>query len=95
MRRIRDQRSRRAGARAAVEKAGKTAQVGIIGFDGQPEAREAIRAEKIYADPIQFPDRIGVEIVTAIARRDAAAEDAHPYDALSPGRCRAGFDVAL
>lgn len=47
---------------------GKTGQVWIIGFDGQPEGREAIRAGKIYADPIQFPDRIGVEIVTAIAR---------------------------
>jgi ribose transport system substrate-binding protein len=56
------------GARAALEKAGKTGQVGIIGFDGQPEGREAIRAGKIYADPIQFPDRMGVEIVTAIVR---------------------------
>jgi ribose transport system substrate-binding protein len=56
------------GARAALEKAGKTDRVGIIGFDGQPEGKEAIRAGKIYADPIQFPDRMGVETVAAIVR---------------------------
>ncbi len=56
------------GARAALEKAGKADQVGIIGFDGQPEGKEAIRAGRIYADPIQFPDRMGAEIITAIVR---------------------------
>jgi ribose transport system substrate-binding protein len=56
------------GARAALEKAGKAAQVRIVGFDGQPEGKEAIRAGLIYADPIQFPDRMGVEIVAAIVR---------------------------
>lgn len=56
------------GARAALEKAGKTEQIKIIGFDGQPEGREAIRDGKIYADPIQFPDRMGVQIVEAIQR---------------------------
>jgi len=56
------------GARAALEKAGKTDQVGIIGFDGQPEGKEAIRAGKIHADPIQFPDRMGAEIVAALVR---------------------------
>jgi ribose transport system substrate-binding protein len=56
------------GARAALEKAGKAGQIGIIGFDGQPEGKEAIRAGKIYADPIQFPDRMGEEIVAAIVR---------------------------
>jgi ribose transport system substrate-binding protein len=56
------------GARAALEKAGKAAQVQIIGFDGQPEGKEAIRAGLIYADPIQFPDRMGTEIVAAIVR---------------------------
>lgn len=47
------------GARAAIEKAAKTEQVKIIGFDGQIDAKRAIRDGKIYADPIQFPDRIG------------------------------------
>jgi ribose transport system substrate-binding protein len=55
------------GARAALEKAGKT-QVQIIGFDGQPEGKQAIKEGKIFADPIQFPDKMGVQIVDAILR---------------------------
>lgn len=55
------------GARAALEKAGKT-DVLIIGFDGQPEGKQAIKDGKIYADPIQFPERMGVQIVDAIVR---------------------------
>ena len=56
------------GARAALEKAGKTEQVVIIGFDGQPEGKQAIKDGKIYADPIQFPEKMGVQIVDAIIR---------------------------
>ena len=55
------------GARAALEKASKT-QVIIIGFDGQPEGKQAIKDGKIYADPIQFPDQMGVRMVDAILR---------------------------
>jgi ribose transport system substrate-binding protein len=56
------------GARAALEKAGKTDQVVIVGFDGQPEGKQAIKEGKIYADPIQFPDQMGVQIVDAIIK---------------------------
>jgi ribose transport system substrate-binding protein len=56
------------GARAALEKAGKTEQVKLIGFDGQPEGKQAIKDGKIYADPIQFPDRIGRETMLAIVK---------------------------
>lgn len=56
------------GARAALEKAGKASQIVLIGFDGQPEGKQAIKDGKIYADPIQFPDRMGVQIVDAIVR---------------------------
>jgi ribose transport system substrate-binding protein len=56
------------GARAALEKAGRTDRVVIIGFDGQPEGKQAIKEGKIYADPIQFPDRMGIEIAKAIVR---------------------------
>ena len=41
-------------------------QIVIVGFDGQPEGRQAIKEGKILADPIQFPDRMGVQIVGAI-----------------------------
>lgn len=56
------------GARAAVEKAEKTAQIKIVGFDGQPEGKKAIKEGKIYADPIQYPDKIGRETARAILR---------------------------
>ena len=56
------------GARAALEKAGKADQIVIIGFDGQPEGKQAIKDGKIYADPIQFPEQMGMQIVDAIVR---------------------------
>lgn len=56
------------GALAALERAGRQDEVVIIGFDGQKEAREAIRDGAIHADPIQFPDRIGRETIQAIIR---------------------------
>jgi ribose transport system substrate-binding protein len=54
------------GARAALEKAGKADQVKIVGFDGQPEGKQAIKEGKIFADPIQYPDDIGRKTVRAI-----------------------------
>jgi ribose transport system substrate-binding protein len=62
------------GARAALEKASKTQQVVIIGFDGQPEGKQAIKDGKIYADPIQFPEKMGVQIVDAIIRHSKGEE---------------------
>ncbi len=56
------------GARAALEKAGKAEQVKIIGFDGQPDGKQAIKRGEIYADPVQFPDRIGQLTVQSIIR---------------------------
>ena len=56
------------GARAALEKANKADQVTLVGFDGMPEGKQAIKEGKIYADPIQFPDKMGVQIVDAIIR---------------------------
>ena len=62
------------GARAALEKAGVADQVVIIGFDGQPEGKQAIKEGKIYADPIQFPAKMGVEIVKAIVANSKGEE---------------------
>ena len=56
------------GACAALENAGKAGQVKIVGFDGQPEGKLAIKEGKIYADPIQFPRRIGAETVRLIVK---------------------------
>ena len=65
------------GAVAALEKAGKLGQVKIVGFDGMPEGKQAIKAGKIYADPIQFPDRLGRESVQGIVKY-LAGDDVPP-----------------
>ncbi|MCX6641155.1 MAG: substrate-binding domain-containing protein [bacterium] len=54
------------GALAAVEKAGKSGKVTIVGFDAVPEARQAIKEGKIYADVIQQPIEIGRMTIRAI-----------------------------
>jgi ribose transport system substrate-binding protein len=56
------------GAVAALEKDNKASQVKIVGFDGQPEGKQAIKDGKIYADPIQFPDQIGKITVQCIVK---------------------------
>ena len=56
------------GARAALEKAGKADQIKIVAFDGQPEGKQAIKEGKIYADPIQYPDRIGIMTAQTIIK---------------------------
>jgi ribose transport system substrate-binding protein len=55
------------GALAAVEKAGRSGRVKIVGFDAIPEARAAIAAGKIFADVIQQPHEIGSRAVDAVA----------------------------
>lgn len=56
------------GCYAALENANRTSDIKIIGFDGQLDGKRAIRDGKIYADPIQFPKRIGEETVTVILK---------------------------
>lgn len=56
------------GAIAALEKAGRLKKVKVVGFDGMPEGKLAIRNGQIYADPIQFPDRIGRTAVQQIRK---------------------------
>jgi ribose transport system substrate-binding protein len=55
------------GALAAVEKAGRSGRVQIVGFDAVPEARSAIDDGKIYADVIQQPTLIGRQTIEGIA----------------------------
>ena len=65
------------GAIAALEKAGRLKKVKVVGFDGMPEGKLAIRNGQIYADPIQFPDRIGRTAVQQI-RKYLDGEDVPP-----------------
>lgn len=72
------------GAYSALEEAGKADQVKIIAFDGQPEGKRAIKDGKIYADPVQFPDRIGRQTAQAIVAyfngEDVPAEQLIPTE---------------
>ena len=70
------------GAVAALEKAGKLAKIKVVGFDGMPEGRSAIKAGKIHADPVQFPDVIGKTAVRNIVRY--LAGDDVPKETLIP-----------
>lgn len=56
------------GAVAAIEKAGKAGNIKVVGIDGQPEGRQAIKEGKIYADVIQHPDKIGAKAVETIVK---------------------------
>ena len=56
------------GAYVALQEAGREKTVKIIGFDGQMEGKVAIKQGKIYADPIQYPDKMGVMIVEKIVK---------------------------
>jgi ribose transport system substrate-binding protein len=70
------------GAVAALEKAGRLAQVKVVGFDGMPEGKQAIKNGQVYADPIQFPDRIGRSTVQSIVKY--LAGDDVPAEILIP-----------
>jgi ribose transport system substrate-binding protein len=69
------------GARAALEKATRTA-VKIVGFDGQPDGKQAIKEGKIYADPVQSPEEIGRQTIAVIVRHFAG--ESVPAEVLIP-----------
>lgn len=56
------------GAVASIEAAGKQSQIKVIGFDGQRIGKQAIKEGKIYADPIQFPKKMGRMIVQQMVK---------------------------
>ncbi len=62
------------GAYAAMEQAQKADQITLIGFDGMPEGKQAIKEGKIYADPVQYPDKMGIEIVRAFIKHSKGEE---------------------
>jgi len=56
------------GAYTALEQASKAEQVTIVAFDGHKEGKQAIKDGKFYADPIQFPDKMGQQTVEKILK---------------------------
>lgn len=55
------------GAAKAIDAAGKTGKIMIIGYDATPEARKAIESGKIYGDVVQYPREIGNLVIRVIA----------------------------
>ncbi len=64
------------GAAKAIDAAGNTGKVVVIGYDATPEGRTAIKAGSMYGDAIQHPDQIGSKTVDAI--RDYFAKKTPP-----------------
>ena len=57
------------GALAAVESVNLQDKVIVLGFDGTPEARDAIKAGRaLKADAVQFPDKIGSQAIKLLAK---------------------------
>ena len=59
------------GAYTAVKEAKRENKIKIIGFDGQLDGKQAIKDGKIYADPIQHPDKMGKQIVQLVVKYQA------------------------
>ena len=54
------------GASKAVQAAGLTGKIAIVGYDATPEAQTAIKNGAMYGDAIQHPNQIGVKTIDAI-----------------------------
>jgi ribose transport system substrate-binding protein len=52
-------------ATRVIEKAGKTDQIAVVGYDAIPEARALIREGSVFASVAQFPQKMGSEGVKA------------------------------
>jgi ribose transport system substrate-binding protein len=47
------------GAAKAVQAAGQSGKIVVVGYDATPEAQAAIKSGQMYGDAIQHPDQIG------------------------------------
>ncbi len=56
------------GAYFAIKSEGKTDQIVVVGFDGQPIGKIGVRDGKLFDTPTQFPDKMAREVVKAIQK---------------------------
>jgi ribose transport system substrate-binding protein len=54
------------GAARAIDAAGMSGKIAVVGYDATPEARTAIAKGSMYGDAIQHPDQIGAKTIDAI-----------------------------
>jgi len=56
------------GAVAVLEAEGKLGGIVVVGFDGQPEAKQAVKAGKLFDTPMQDPQEMAEECVKALVK---------------------------
>lgn len=56
------------GAVAALEAEGKLKDIVVVGFDGQPAAKKAVREGKLFDTPVQSPKKMAIECVKAVVK---------------------------
>ena len=54
------------GAAKAIQAAGLSGKIAVVGYDATPEAQTAIKDGQMYGDAIQHPDQIGSMTIDAI-----------------------------
>ena len=54
------------GAYTALKQVGLEKQVTIVGFDGEQAGKQAIKDGKIFADPVQYPDKMAQITIQSI-----------------------------
>jgi ribose transport system substrate-binding protein len=54
------------GVVAAVEAAGRTGEIAIVGYDATEEAQQAIKDGQIYGDVVQHPTQMAAQTIGAI-----------------------------
>lgn len=56
------------GAYQAVEKANRTEQITIVGFDGSPDGKQGVFDKKLYDTPQQYPRQMAEKTVEAFLK---------------------------
>lgn len=56
------------GAIAALETEGKLKDIVVVGFDGQPSAKQAVKDGKMFDTPVQSPKKMAIECVKAVVK---------------------------
>jgi ribose transport system substrate-binding protein len=71
------------GAVSAIEEENLQDQIKVIGFDGQMIGKLAIRDGRIFADPVQFPKRMG-KLSAQYIKKYFAGEEVQPVHMIKP-----------
>ena len=71
------------GAVSAIEEEQLQEQIKVVGFDGQEIGKLAIRDGRIFADPVQFPKRMG-QLSAEYIKKYFAGDEIQPVHMIEP-----------